>query len=261
MYIMTTSQIEQGELHIWCVNLRDFDVVAPALRSVLSDWEQARAERFRFLRDRNNYIISHGILRMLLGNYAGHSPTDLNITLGTFGKPELRNSPGGNEIHFNLSHSGDMVLYGVTGACPIGVDLEFVRPIPECERIAKEFFSQAETESLMALPEGSRTELFFDIWTRKEALLKAKGVGLGSGEMGRSLSQAETVVPHPKEPSKSFRFSTEWYVRSFSPVPGYVASVAFRNPDLDLICRGTPSFFSGELCRPGWAIPQNHTGI
>lgn len=248
-------------MHIWWVNVRDFDADVPALRSVLSVSEQARAKRFWFLRDRNNYIIRHGILRMLLSLYAGQSPKNLYFTTREHGKPELRNGPNESRIHFSLSHSGGLALYGITGACPIGVDVESVRPIPECVRIASEFFSQAESESLMAFEGESRIERFFDLWTRHEALLKATGEGLGNGRERRD-------APQPKSEGSGFIYvgrapgiSAEWRVRSFSPVPGYIGAVAFPRPDLEPISSGAPVFSLENLSASVRHFLPNPVGI
>ena len=258
---MVVPQIKQEELHIWWANLRDFDSDLPSLQSVLSPWEQARAERFRFLRDRDNYIICHGILRMLLGSYVGQSPSDLSLTIGACGKPELRAGSGGGGIHFNLSHSRDLVLCGITGACPIGVDVEYLQPIPRCERIAREFFSQTEAESLRALPREFRTQHFFDLWTRKEALLKATGDGLGHGQTIRHAFLSEPQASDLTDESMPMRVSAEWRVRSFSPTPGYIAAVAFRNPNLDLSCRTVPAFFSEVYCGSRRRVPRNPEAV
>lgn len=255
---MVSSQIKHDTLHIWWANLREFDLAVPAMWSVLSPWERARAGRFHFLRDKDNYIIRHGMLRMLLGAYAGQSPADLDITIGAYGKPELRNGHGESKIHFNHSHSADMALYGFTGACPLGVDVESVRPIPQYERIAREFFSQAESEKLMDLAEESRTEYFFDLWTRKEALVKAMGTGLGSAQAARYAS-----LPEPESSDlmgSSPGASDEWNIRSFSPREGYVAAVAFQKPNLKLICNSTPGFFSEELRTSERNVLQTQTG-
>lgn len=255
---MVAPQIKHEALHIWWANLREFDLAVPAMWSVLSTWERARAGRFRFPRDKDNYIIRHGMLRMLLGAYAGQSPADLDIRIGAYGKPELRNACGGSKIHFNLSHSADVSLYGFTGACPIGVDVESVRPVPQHERIAREYFSQAESERLMNLAEEARTEYFFDLWTRKEALVKAMGTGLGNAQAARQVSLLE---PESSEFMGSAPgTSDEWNVRSFSPREGYVAAVAFQDPNLKLICSGTPAFFSGELGTSDMNVLRTQTG-
>jgi 4'-phosphopantetheinyl transferase len=247
MHLVIPPQIKKEELHVWWANLRDFDLAVPALWSVLSHWERARAERFRLPRDKDDFIIRHAMLRMLLGAYVGCYPSRLDLPMGPNGKPEPRHHFEIEGIHFNLSHSGDVALFGFTGACPIGLDVEQIQPVPHCERIASETFSHAETKSLMALPRELRFGRFFDLWTRKEALLKAVGDGLRPGRTARPRIVPRPDGSRPSHPSPPAEAPGEWHVHSFSPREGYVAAVAFQKPDLDLICRTTPAFFSLEL--------------
>ena len=247
MQLVVPPQIKKEELHVWWANLRDFDLAVPALWAVLSQWERARAERFSILRDKEDFIIRHGMLRMLLGLYVGCYPSRLDLSMGPNGKPELHSHFETDGVHFNLSYSGDVVLYGFTGACPIGVDVEQIQPIPHCERIARKTFSPAETESLMALPRKLRIDRFFDLWTRKEALLKAAGDGLRSSQKDRPHIVPRSDSSRFAQPAPPADTPAEWHVHSFSPREGYIAAVAFQKPDLDLICRTTPAFFSMEL--------------
>lgn len=243
---MILSRIKQRELHIWWANLRDFDLAVPVLWSVLAACERARAEQYHLLREKENYIIRHGMLRLLLASYTAQSPSSLNLAAGGREEPEARTSPAGGGVYFNMSHSGDMAVYGFAAACPVGVDVEHLQPISQCERIAREYFSQTEVENLMALPEEFRAKRFMDLWTRKEALLKATGVGPAGGKMRHHTCQAEPVRPNRKDLSQALHSSGGWCVRSFSPLAGYVAAVAYRKRNLDLICRGTPAFFRGN---------------
>lgn len=239
--------IMQDELHIWWANLRDFDSDAHALRSVLSPSEQARAEKFRFLHDKNNYLIAHGILRVLLASYVGQRPSDLDFTTGTYGKPELQRCSAGPDIHFNLSHSGDLALYGVTRLCPIGVDVERLRPMSYLEQIAEHCFSQRQVESLMGLPAEQQEKHFFTFWTCKEALLKGTGEGLSHSRNPRDTDLADLEIPQFTEESRFIACPGGWNVHSFLPTPGYVAAVAVRMPRLRFACRNIGVLFSGAL--------------
>jgi 4'-phosphopantetheinyl transferase len=226
------------QVQIWWANLRDFDSHVPELQSILSVLEKARVGRFRFIRNRNNYIICHGLLRMLLGDFTGQSPSRLCLKTGRYGKPELRGNIEERRIHFNISHAQDVALYGITRACPIGVDVERVRTFPCYERVAREFFTQAECKSLKATSGEVRAQRFFELWTRKEALLKARGEGLGDGLAERVdalLEPGVWVLPH------TIGASSDWQVRSFSPVEGYIASVAFGQANVNFVCRGVPA--------------------
>lgn len=252
---MPFSQIQHDELHLWWVNLRELDSEAHALRRILSPSEQARAEQFRFLRHRNNYVIRHGILRILLACYVGQRPSGLEFTMGARGKPELRSASGEPGIHFNLSHSRDVALLGFARACPIGVDVERLDPVPDCEQIARRFFSQAEAASLAALPGEMRDHRFLELWTCREALLKATGEGLVAG--------GATPEARPSGPSASGfggaerapQVSAEWRIHSFRPLPGYVAAVACPRYNLRIIRRGVPAFARRDSAVPAGPRP------
>lgn len=227
-------QIDRNHLHVWWANLRDFDSEIPALETLLSPYERAKAAKFRFLQDRRNYIIRHGLLRVLLGGYVGRPPSTLDFTFGAQGKPELRNGFHRGRIHFNLSHSEDLALYGVTRACPVGVDVEYLCPLSNLERITRDIFSESETESLMALPREHRPKYFFSLWTRKEALIKARGEGLASEQSIRAFFPSVLNVSKYTAGAEPAQICSRWHVRSFLPTAGYLAAVAFRNPDLTL---------------------------
>jgi 4'-phosphopantetheinyl transferase len=173
-----------GELHVWRVRLDtlDEDALVPATAG-----EVARAARFHSAEVRVRYLRSHRALRSIL---AGITSAPLDFALAENGKPFL---PAAPEIRFNLSHSRDMALAGVALGVEVGVDIELLRPIPEHTAIAKRFFPPSEAEALLALPEAERERDFFRRWTRVEAMLKARGVGLyGAGaEVGGEWTVCE----------------------------------------------------------------------
>ena len=165
--------LSPGELHVWRVRLDmlDEDALIPAAPS-----EVARAARFHSAEVRTRYLRSHRALRSIL---AGITSAPLDFAMAENGKPFLAAAP---EIHFNLSHSRDMALVGVALGVEVGVDIELLRPIPEHAAIAERFFPPSEAEALAAVPEAKRERDFFRRWTRIEAMLKARGVGLyGAG--------------------------------------------------------------------------------
>lgn len=214
--------------------LSDFDSELPQFQAMLSSVEKTKAEKFRFSKDRNHYVIRHGILRVILSRYLERRPSEIDFCYGPFGKPEIKGDLAGGCLNFNDSRSGDLAVYGVTRACPLGVDVEKLRPVPDFEEIASRFFTPREAETLMSLPSERQMEAFFACWTGKEAFLKTTGEGIGEG-----LAKVEVTLT-PGEEAGILRIrgesqaQTEWQLRSFSPAPGYLAAVAFRNHNLVL---------------------------
>jgi 4'-phosphopantetheinyl transferase len=139
----------------------------------------AEAERAaRFVTDplRQRYLRSHAALRAILHTY---TEAPLDFALAEHGKPYLPSVP---ELHFNLAHSHRMALVAVARDIEIGVDVEWFRPLPECMAIAERFFPPSEAAALADVPPGAREREFFRRWTRIEARLKARGIGLyGAG--------------------------------------------------------------------------------
>src|SRR5207244_2000937 len=101
----------------------------------------------------------------------------LRFRAGTHGKPALEFPEEGAALHFNLSHSGDLAILAVAAA-EIGVDVERIAPRPSLERLAERFFSKREVQAFGGVPAAFRSAAFYGAWVRKEAFLKATGLGL-----------------------------------------------------------------------------------
>ncbi|MFD2371951.1 4'-phosphopantetheinyl transferase family protein [Brevibacillus sp. GCM10020057] len=168
---------EGAEVHIWIAELGGSSFCLEEL----SCEEQRRAERFRSVRDQLRFRFAHGLLRRLLAAYTGLAPSVLRFRLGRWGKPFLYDENAARSrslVRFNMSHAKDAVCYALAARCEIGVDLEYVDPHFDWHSAAQVCFSPCERELLDAFPEKERTRAFYRLWTQKEALLKASGVGL-----------------------------------------------------------------------------------
>ena len=171
---MTTVQLPSS-LHcrLWQV---DLDATpAPQAVASLSEAEWERARRFVFKRDRNRFIAAHAALREVLSSQCGIPASMLEFAVGPFGKPGLVDQNG---LRFNLSHSESLALIAVCDDAEVGADLELLRPMPDAEALAETYFTPAERRALAALAPEARDRAFLCCWTRKEACLKATGMGL-----------------------------------------------------------------------------------
>ncbi|MGD2180692.1 4'-phosphopantetheinyl transferase family protein [Lusitaniella coriacea] len=178
------------EIHIWQADLNRAIASLNSLNALLSDDEQARADRFHFERHRQYFIAGRGLLRAILGLYLKTDPAQLQFTYLSHGKPALKTPQTDPPVEFNLSHSERMALYAITQGRILGIDLEYLRPIPKVEQLAQRFFSPRESAILNALPPQQQQFAFFQAWTCKEAFLKATGQGLGG------LSEVEvSLIP------------------------------------------------------------------
>jgi len=170
--------LPENEVHLWGI---DLDVVAPdesRWRSVLSQDERARAIRFHFARDRQQFTATRALLRMVLGSYVGCDPSILTFVYSDKGKPLLDPNPSAIPVQFNVSHSGARAVLAFCLGRDVGVDVERIRENLDCDLLAQRYFSPAERIALAALPLSERCSGFFRCWTRKEAYIKAHGAGL-----------------------------------------------------------------------------------
>lgn len=223
-------------VHVWAAPL---DPPAHAVRrhaALLAPDEHARADRFRFERDRRRFTVARGVLRALLGRYLGTDPRGVAFRYESHGKPALDGEPAAHGIRFNVSHSGEMALYALARGRELGVDVEEVRRMEDGLKIAERFFSEAEVAAFRALPDGIRDDAFFNCWTRKEAYIKAVGEGLSFPLHAFDVSLA------PGEParllaSRDPRQAERWSLRGLpDPAPGYRAAVVVEGEGWEPAC-------------------------
>lgn len=144
---------------------------------MLDETERARAARLRTAELRQNFIAAHVVVRQVLGWVLCCDPAALEFTTDTHGKPHLR----GHDLCFNLSHSGGHALVALGRVERIGVDLEVRERLRDADRLAPRILAQVELDAFTALPMHVRADALLRAWTRKEAILKAIGLGLPGG--------------------------------------------------------------------------------
>lgn len=197
--------------------------------AVLSPEEYEKARRFRFPQLRRKYILSHACLRILLGEYLQLDPRSVGICVNALGKPSI----WGEDLEFNMSHSGEIAIYAFTRGAAIGVDVEQLRAMPDLIRVAEQFFAPEEIAGLAAMAAEGRNEAFFRCWTRKEALIKSTGLGLS-----QPLDRFQVSLQPGSPALLSFEGCTEsalaWTFYDLDPARGYIGSIALRAPRRDL---------------------------
>ncbi|MGJ0531727.1 4'-phosphopantetheinyl transferase family protein [Methylocystis sp.] len=201
------------------------------LRKILSTSELERAERFRFEDLRASYVGHHAALRLIIARYLQTSPAALLFTRETNGRPILA-SPAGR-LHFNLSHSGCMAFIAFSCIAPLGVDVEEVREVPDFEEIARNHFAPTEVEGLFRVPDAQKLLAFYVTWTRKEAFVKALGLGLSFPLDGFSTGRPDRP---PSLHLQGTPLITEWTVVDLAPSARYMASLAIRHPNVPIRC-------------------------
>lgn len=229
--------IAVNEVHVWRASLEVPPQEQERLYSILDPDEQRRANRFRFPKDRRHFTVARGVLRLLLGRYLKKEPEELNFAYNKYGKPALLAELNPACLQFNLSHSGERVLYAFTLQRELGIDIEWVqRHIGEMDQIARRFFSPHENQSLFALPEEQREVGFFNCWTRKEAYIKARGKGLylplHEFDVTLAPGEAARLLATRDDPAHVSR----WIMQALRPDKDYVAALAVEGDGWDLKC-------------------------
>lgn len=173
----------------------DHRALAPAdwgrLAAMLDEEERARAARFHFEEDRRSYVAAHALLRMALSRRADRPPQDWRFAAARLGKPYLLDNP--RDLRFSLSHTRGMVAVAIAEGVEIGVDVEPSDRRAESMKLANRFFAPEEVALLAAVEGEARRDLFFAIWTLKEAVVKATGQGLS-----RALDSFAVSVDPPR---------------------------------------------------------------
>jgi 4'-phosphopantetheinyl transferase len=221
-------QLGSDEVHCWCASLDVPPETSARLDAALTPDERNRSARFRFERDRQRFIVAHGVLREILGRYLQIRPARIRFVYNAFGKPAI-SGEFGRRITFNLSHSAGLVLVAVAAASEIGVDVEYIRARSDVVDIARYFFSAAEVDSLTAVPSHLYAEAFFSCWTKKEAYVKACGEGLTVPL--KSFSVCPTTGP--ADPLEDLCVAatesvpaSRWSLYTLRPAPGYAGALA-----------------------------------
>lgn len=198
--------------------------------SSLSNDEKQRAARFHFPLDRDRYIVSHGSLRDILGRCLHCQPSDLAFSVNQYGKPSLTDS----KLEFNLSHSNDFTLIAITQGRRIGVDVEHIRTDMELENIANRNFSKSEITELLSLPPEQREAGFFNCWTRKEAYIKAHGMGLSLSLDGFDVSLFPDQPAILRATRPDSQEATRWSLLALDVAPNYAGALAVEGSGLDV---------------------------
>jgi 4'-phosphopantetheinyl transferase len=213
------------DVHLWRVDLMGAASGMDQWMTILSPDELERAARFHFQKDRQRFVAARAILRQIIGSYLAVDPAGLVFSYSKKDKPALAGDAAHSNLTFNISHSGGVALLAFTRSRQIGVDIEQIRRDFDTTAIAGRFFSTTEQQELTTFPAEQRDEVFFRIWTRKEAYIKATGEGLSLPLNQFDVSLApndqnalQATRPDPLE-------SGRWSLRDITVQPGYAAAL------------------------------------
>lgn len=212
-----------GTVHLWCSLLRGEAAAQAESEPWLAPEEIERAGRFRTATLRQQFVASRGILRRILGRCLGEAPGRVRFERGPTGKPRL---VAGQGIEFNLAHTHDLMLLAVTRDWPVGVDVERIRRLNDARGIARRFFTRREADWLHGMSEGQLDRAFFDLWTRKEAILKATSAGLGGGLAALELLASDGTYKGTVLHGSKGGEEAGWVITELEPAAGFVGALA-----------------------------------
>ena len=231
MHAGCSSQLSKNDVHIWTMPAKASDAVVAQFERVLSEDEAKRAARFRFSHLRDSFVITHGVLRHLLGRYLSLDPARICFTYGDKGKAAVASA---DNLQFNLTHSGGIAAVAFATGCQLGMDAEHIRPVEEMQQIANHYFAAEEAAELMLLPESEREPAFFRCWTRKEAYIKAIGDGLSCALDSFQVTLLPNAPPRLIHIGGDRVAAEMWSLHDLGLAPGYAAALAYRDRERSL---------------------------
>ncbi|WP_289039706.1 4'-phosphopantetheinyl transferase superfamily protein [uncultured Zobellia sp.] len=229
-------ELSENEAHVWSFKTSDFYELD--YLELLSQDELERRNRFKFEKDRKVYVLARGLLRVLSRGYLQINSAQINFSYNEFGKPYYSHS---TPLRFNVSHSGDSIVIAFTNTGEVGVDVERIKNDFKVAKIAEGFFSSDEISSLLAFPEEKRAQVFFNCWTRKEAFIKAKGVGLSFDLTSFSVSIADEA-PELLRTQWDSKEKNTWKLFSFDNFMGYCMALCVPVSVQKVSCFGLKDF-------------------
>jgi 4'-phosphopantetheinyl transferase len=230
------QKIAADQIHVWAwlLDSGGLDDHEKSEIGLLDAKELERFHRFHFECDRARFAIAHANVRRILGAYLGQEPKRILFRANPFGKPELVTGAQAPPLYFNLSHSRNIALLALSMDTELGIDIEYLRPIePE---VAESNFSPTELAALSTLEGEAWLKGFYHCWTRKEAILKAEGVGLNFplDSFDVSLIPGLPAKLLGLRPPAAFRH--RWTLHNLPTPLETVAALAAGSPRAEVLC-------------------------
>lgn len=228
-------RLDSHETHVWRVDTRPLVSALAPYATLLSADEIARRDRLHAGPLQDRFVLVRGSLRRLLGHYLGLLPGQVRLVTNAYGKPGV-DPP---VLHFNVSYAGHLALLAFSRHGRVGVDAELIRPMAEMEAVIAGWFSSDEHAVWQALPPVERLRAFYRAWTRKEAFIKALGLGLSFPLARFSVTFAPGIPPRILNVEE--QTDHPWLLLDVSPDDQTAAALVIEAPQGEITCwRWTP---------------------
>ena len=218
--------LDARQVHVWISRTNLPRTAVEGLKRTLSAEELERAKLLRFEERRNQFLVSRGLLRIILARYAERPANELVFSLEPGGKPRLADGGEPSRLQFNLGHSGTICVIAITRLEMVGVDVEEARSDIDMDAVARRILTGREWAEFNRLNAVKRPSWFYSVWSKKEAFVKAMGVG-----MAMPFQEVETAGFWQSRSGSPFLRRDgfdppTWWSESFVPAAGYVGAVA-----------------------------------
>jgi 4'-phosphopantetheinyl transferase len=217
-----------NEVHIWSYSLDPEAVNIALYQILLSPKEVIQKNKYITQTLKDKYTISRGGLRRILSKYLSISSEIIDFSYSNFGKPSIVSSQNAENVFFNLSHSNNLALCIVSSLPDIGVDVELRKPILNVLDVAKLVCTEEEYQILLDDGEKNLQKNFYRIWTRKEALVKALGVGLSCSLDCLSVTFLENASPKLLKLNWRGENPVRWHLGDLDIKENYTAAYAIK---------------------------------
>ena len=231
------NALKADDVHVWIAvpeQCHQPDLIATYL-AWLDAHERSRYDRFRFPAHRHEYLVAHALLRSCLSRYGSLQPWEWRFVKNTYGRPEIDPPHDTLPLRFNLSHTAGLVACAITRKADVGVDVECTSRKGDLAAVAESSFAPAELAGLAQLTGAAWGDRFFELWTLKEAYIKARGMGL-SLPMQRVVFQLDHDLETPirlaslLEPAQADSGQiSDWRFVLLSPMAAYRLAVAVQS--------------------------------
>lgn len=227
-------EINQNECHLWFAydqQISDVNLIEE-YHQCLNLQESEKQKNFYFPRHRHQYLVTRSLVRDVLSKYVVTiAPKEWQFKNNKYNKPSIANLSLPFPLRFNLSHTEEMIVFTVTSGWQVGVDVENLSRENTIERLAKNSFSTPEYQALMALPIYARRHRFYQLWTLKEAYIKACGMG-----MSIPLKDFSFSLPENNDIAISFEQARNdnpknWQFYQLTPSNNHLVSLALKGQD------------------------------
>ncbi len=229
-----SREAPRAAIEVWTIRLDVPDPLPDLAAASLAPDELERAAGYRNDTARRRYILSHAALRRILATHLNQPAPEIKFHTSPNGKPAIA-AANPARLEFNLTHSGALALVAVSQNAEVGIDVETLRPMRDAVAVARRFFSRREAAALEALDPSEQSAAFLNLWTRKEAFVKATGLGIANMLARHEVSWDEQAVLRSIDGDADQ--AAHWSLHSFTPAAGFLAAVAVHAPHMQISLR------------------------